>query len=72
MFQIPIDEGEFEADVESRLFGFDPLMAEDFFSFGEELPIQGRIIERKTAGGTIHVEWRNARFAVRSGLVTPR
>jgi hypothetical protein len=56
VFQVPVDESELEADIESCLFGFDPFMAEDFFSFGEEFPIQGGVIERETAGGTIHVE----------------
>ena len=40
MFGDPVDQRRLEPDVVTDLLGFDPLVLQDLFLFGKELPVQ--------------------------------
>ena len=40
VFDDPIGQGAFEADVATSLLGFNPLVAHDFLTFGQEFPVE--------------------------------
>jgi hypothetical protein len=43
MFDNPIGQGAFKADVSAFLFRFDPFMLEDLFALSLKLPIKGGV-----------------------------
>jgi hypothetical protein len=67
VFHDPIRERSFEADVVTGLFGFDPLMLQDLFSFCLELLVESRIPEHVISRRGLWIIVRHAGWSVSAG-----
>ncbi len=50
MFNDPIGERALKSDITAGLFGFDPLVPQNFLSLCLELPVERRILQQLTGG----------------------
>lgn len=46
MFDDPVRERAFEADVVAGFFGLDPLVAKNFFAFRLKLAVKGGVLQQ--------------------------
>lgn len=75
MFSNPIEQGPFETDIVTETFGFQPLVFQDLFSFGEKFLIQAGLFH-ELAGRRRLLSWmsheaRNKMRARRRSLSMP-
>ena len=70
VFDDPVSQSPFEADVVAGFFGLDPFMSEDLFALGLKFAVQGRVLDRSLPLEVILSSYSTYRIQSRSNFVT--